>query len=478
MAHYGTRVADYIEKHTNAIASDIRDAIDSATWIPDSMRPPRAQEHHFFARAPPPPQGAVARATAWISKNRTAVAVVIAFAGTTAYLIYRRKKAHSRKRRAKRFANGTKKEIVVLSCSSFHEPLTRSLALNLERRGYVVFVTVSSTEEDSLVHAESKPDIRPLWIDLTSTVPNPNVDIHPNLEPIRELIAPLSRSPSPGAGRVYAPIQPSKGFNLAGIVILPGSSGYPSGPLATLPPSDVVDTINTRVLAPILTVQQFLPLLANNSREAKSPAAIILAYPSISRSLTPPNAIAEIVASSALSSLVSSLRREVHMSGTNLTLTELKMGNFDLGSTPSQPVEEGQGQSSALTHWHSSQRAAAQRSRLGQSSLIKGSSAREFHNAVFDALTPPPTFKAFGIYQWRGRSRRSTVYVGSGARLYDIVGRVMPAGLVGWMMGYKRNPQFTGFGNKLGSTPSAKPPAPNVWGGGSANDESGIWEKV
>src|SRR5271163_3702136 len=248
MAHYGSRLAEYIEKLTNAIASDIRDALDSATWLPDSMRPPRLQTHHIFIRPPPPPQSIIDKTTAWISKHRTAIAVIIAFAGTTAFLIHRRKKAHSRKRRAKKFATGAKREIVVLACSSFHDPLTRSLALDLERRGYIVYITVSSTEEDSLVHAEAKPDIRPLWIDLTSTVPNPLVDIHPNLEAIRDLIAPPSRPPSPDSGRrVYPAPPPSKGLNLAGVIVLPGSSGYPTGPLVTTPPSDIVDTVNARL---------------------------------------------------------------------------------------------------------------------------------------------------------------------------------------------------------------------------------------
>ena len=138
---------------------------------------------------------------AFISRNRTAVAVILAFAGTTAYLVHRRKRAHARKRRAKKLPNGAKKEIVVLACSTFHDPLTRSLAVDLERRGYIVYVTVSSTEEDSLVQQEARADLRPLWIDLTTTVPNPIYDTHPDFEPIRELLSKTSRSVSPSSPR-------------------------------------------------------------------------------------------------------------------------------------------------------------------------------------------------------------------------------------------------------------------------------------
>ncbi|KAJ9615669.1 hypothetical protein H2200_001745 [Cladophialophora chaetospira] len=507
LAHYGSRIADYVDKHANSIASDIRDAIDKATWIPDSLRPPRSSggsgSGHFFARPPPPPQGILEKTTAWVSRNRTTIAILVAFTGTTIYLVHRRKKAHSRKRRAKKLPNGAKKEIVVLACSTFHDALTRSLALDLERRGYIVYVTVSSTEEDSLVQQEAKQDLRPLWIDLTSTVPNPAVDVHPNLEPIRDYLV------KGGGGS-------SGKMTLAGLIVFPGSSGYSEGPLALLPPSDIVDTINTRLVSPLLTVQQFLPLLANHSTDPKAPSSIVIAYPSIPNSLSPPKQIPECLVTSSLSALASSLRREISAANANITVSELKLGNFDMGSvstspwarsTPTQSTVHS-GSSSALTyssqaqsHWHSSQRAAHQRKSLGQkNSFIRGSSAREFHNAVFDALAPPQTFRPFGSsrFEFTSTRRANVVFVGSGARIYDLVGKVFPGGLVGLMVGW----------NRRKTTPAPPPPEelyesvyqddPRRMGGNSTDTfdtsaghsagtsgwsipslgDSGIWEKV
>lgn len=500
-------MADYIEKHTNSIASDIRDAIDSASWIPDSLRPPRPSNGgvgNFFARPPPPPQGFVEQTTAWISRNRTAIAIVVAFTGTSIFLIHRRKKAHARKRRAKKLPNGAKKEIVVLACSTFHDALTRSLALDLERRGYVVYVTVSSTDEDSLIQQEAKADLRPLWIDLTSTVPNPAVDVHPNLEPIRDLLTKSSRPSSPSSSRSF---QGSSMGNmiLAGVVVFPGCSGYSEGPLALLPPSDIVDTLNTRLVSPVLTIQQFLPLLANHSTDPKSPASIVIAYPSIPQSLNSPRQIPECLVTSSLSTLASSLRSEIHAANANITVSELKMGNFDMGSvtgtrtTAAQSTGRLDPSNSALTHatthWHSSQRAAIQRRTLGQRSFIRGSSAREFHNAVFDALAPAQTFKAFGRFEWQSMTRSNVVFVGSGARLYDIIGRFLPRGLVASMMGHRSPyhqmdeehkigtgaariyPAQTGVGSGSGHvTPVRSSSAP--WGANSAGSESGVWEKI
>ena len=47
------------------------------------------------------------------------------------------------------------------------------------------------------------------------------------------------------------------------------------------------------------------------------------------------------------------------------------------------------------------------------------------HNSIFDAIT-------------RGKGKNGTIFVGRGARTYDLAGRWIPDGLVGWMLGGKR----------------------------------------
>ena len=46
-------------------------------------------------------------------------------------------------------------------------PLTKSLALDMERKGFIVYVVCSATEDQTLVQSLSRPDIRPLSIDTT-----------------------------------------------------------------------------------------------------------------------------------------------------------------------------------------------------------------------------------------------------------------------------------------------------------------------
>ena len=80
--------------------------------------------------------------------------------------MYRQRKAYSRKRRARRAPNGARKEVVVLAGAP-HEPISRSLSLDLERRGFIVYVIVNTPEEDHLVRSESRADIRPLHLNIT-----------------------------------------------------------------------------------------------------------------------------------------------------------------------------------------------------------------------------------------------------------------------------------------------------------------------
>lgn len=74
---------------------------------------------------------------------------------------------------------------------------------------------------------------------------------------------------------------------------------------------------------------------------------------------------------------------------------------------------------------------------------------RELNNAVFDAMTS---------------GRGGTVRVGMGSRTYGFVGRWVPRGLVGWMMGVRKVGENKGefgrgglFGDSLGASRSTSP---------------------
>jgi hypothetical protein len=46
--------------------------------------------------------------------------------------------------------------------------MTRSIAVDLERRGFIVYVFVQSVEEEHIIQTENRSDVRALYLDLTT----------------------------------------------------------------------------------------------------------------------------------------------------------------------------------------------------------------------------------------------------------------------------------------------------------------------
>ena len=100
--------------------------------------------------------------------------IVIAAGGLTYHIIKR--KSNRKKRRAKRAPNGARVEVVVVAGSP-SEPITRSISLDLERRGFIVYIVCNTIEEEVLVQNESRPDIKPLMIDIVDVRPSPSLHL-------------------------------------------------------------------------------------------------------------------------------------------------------------------------------------------------------------------------------------------------------------------------------------------------------------
>lgn len=516
-ARYGNAVADFIDRQVDTLATEVKQWTDKINTPFSSSRAPSP-----IYQAPPPPKSFVQKTADWVSEHRVLVAVTVAFTGTTLLLIHNKRKNERRKRRAKRTVTGAKKEVVVLA-STIHDPLARSLAFDLERRGYIIYITVSSQAEYDLVArgSDARPDIRPLWMDLTSSVPNPEKDIHPALTPIHDLIAKPQVARSNGI--------PSQQYmcSLAGLILMPATD-YIKAPLLSVPAHDLIDIVNTRLLSPMLLTQQFLPLLSNLTH----PTSIIVAYPSIPDSLTPPLQVTASAATSALSSFTQSLRSEIQLlqppHSQPIQVTELKLGNIDLGTTPSfskaqnardlealsrsassSPPPRGSPNAApqqALTwHWHSTQRAQALRRTFGQTTTsVRGSPVRTFHNAVFDTLYAGRSLKPASTHTWPqwllGLAFRITddgpggvVYAGRGARLYDYLSRnVHPRSLVDIIVRWRYKRDGYGYQNEhtadieRGGNNTHHQNKDHVMGPasgspgleGSYGSESAVWEKV
>lgn len=160
---YSGDVADYIDKNVEKASGLLRETLSKTPWIPESMRP----------KPPPPeppviylPTSAYEKVQDWVSRHKILTGVIVLATGTVLYRTYRSTRFARKTRKAKRARSGGRLEVVVVAGSP-SLPLTRSLALDLERKGFVVFVVCNSIEDEMMTQNMARPDIRPLTIDIT-----------------------------------------------------------------------------------------------------------------------------------------------------------------------------------------------------------------------------------------------------------------------------------------------------------------------
>lgn len=86
---------------------------------------------------------------------------------TGGVLVWHQRIQKSKRRRARRTANGTRLEVIVVT-GEVGSLLLRSLVADMEKRGFIVYVVVKSIEEEDAVReeAEGKADVRPFLVDV------------------------------------------------------------------------------------------------------------------------------------------------------------------------------------------------------------------------------------------------------------------------------------------------------------------------
>ncbi|ODA76158.1 hypothetical protein RJ55_08441 [Drechmeria coniospora] len=412
---YSGDVADFIDHGVDRAAEVVRDTLASSKWVPDSIRPSVPARSPVAVVA----SSRVEQLQDWLSRHRLLVGVVVVVCGTVAYKGYRQSRWLKKTRRAKRAKNGGRTEVVVIAGSPTL-PLTKSLSLDMERRGFVVYVVCNAAEDERLVHAYSRPDIRPLAIDVT----NP-----PGAGAAIESFAGfLQSSQSPGPH-----MKPNR-LTLASVLLIP-SLHYQTSPIATIPPSSFADLFNTHLLQPILTIQAFLPLLTsrlNPPGERWIPPKVLVFTPSIISSINPPFHAPEATVCSALAAFTEVLTAELRP--LDIPVTHMQLGTFDFaGFVPARAALSASGCPRDPLVWPDGARHAYGRNFLAQTSSaisggrirgLKGSSLRRLHNTVFDVID--------------GSVATDSVRIGLGASVYGVVGRWAPRGLVSWMMGIRR----------------------------------------
>lgn len=102
----------------------------------------------------------------WIARHKILSGVIVVAVGYATYKTIRHTQLLRKPRRAKRARNGGRLEVVVIAGSPTL-PLTKSLSLDMERRGFIVYVVCNTIEDELTVQGLSRPDIKPLSIDIT-----------------------------------------------------------------------------------------------------------------------------------------------------------------------------------------------------------------------------------------------------------------------------------------------------------------------
>ncbi|RGP60660.1 duf1776 family [Fusarium longipes] len=417
---YSDIASEFIDKNVDRAAVVVRDTLSTSEWIPESVRPsPPVREVVTVVSL-----SRFERLQTWIAEHKILTGAIILTCGTVVYKGYYEGRSMRKTRRARRARNGGRTDVVVIAGSPTL-PLTRSLSLDMERRGFIVFIVCNAAEDESMVQAMKRADIRPLSIDTTDP---------PHAGSAIEHFAHFLQSPqAPGPG-----MKPNQ-LTLKSVILIP-SLHYQTSPIATIPPSSFADLFNTHLLQPILTIQAFLPLLTsrlNPIGEKWIPPKVLVFTPSIISSINPPFHAPEATVCSALSAFTEVLTAELRP--LDIPVTHMQLGTFDFSSFvptrggPNQGLVMPAGNPESPLVWPEGARHVYARNFVAQTSSaisggrirgLKGSSLRRLHNSVFDVID--------------GDITADTVRVGLGASVYGFVGRWAPRGLVSWMMGIRR----------------------------------------
>lgn len=324
-------------------------------------------------------------------------------------MIWRQNRSHNRKRRARRASNGARREVIVIAGPP-NSPITRSLSLDLERRGFIVYIVCSSMDEEQQVLSDSRADVRPLHLDVADTMGTQEAIERFNNLLTRPHVAFQGASPH--------------NLNLRGVVLVPDLI-FPSGPIETIDPELWSDALNAKVLNTIAVTQALLPTIC----QFKS--RVLMLTPSIVASLRPPFHSVETTVVSALEGFLATLRGELGTLG--IDTIQFHLGTFDYSNVGPKHLLQAKATPSPLAwptgtrelfadNFHNHTRIGQRRGLFSQNS--HGTSLRELHNAVFDAVTQKRPRQV-----WR---------VGRGSVAYGLVGDWVPSSIVGYMMGLRR----------------------------------------
>jgi hypothetical protein len=360
-------LASNIEKQFDSVAGTVRNGIS------------KIQSPHFVPPPPPPPPTSLQLVQRWISKNRAISAAIVAFivTGSVSAVVYSQTRNTKRKRRARKSRSGARTDVVVVA-GAVANPLTSAVYLDLERRGFVVYVISHGSDDERYIRSQSRADLIPLPFDIRDPFAAQEQTLR-----FQELLA-RDHFAYDGAD--------AHRLHLAGLILVPDTQ-HAAARIEDITLEEWSDALHAKLLPTINTTTQLLPSITlHNSK-------ILLLTPSVTPALRLPSHSIQTVLSSALTSFLSSLSAELAPS--TASISHFKLGDIDIPSVTARQRREG----------------------IASPSRFKPTPIRQLHNAVFDALVAP---------------RPSRVYhIGRGSLTYDVIGKWVPPAWIAWMMGAK-----------------------------------------
>jgi NAD(P)-dependent dehydrogenase (short-subunit alcohol dehydrogenase family) len=356
-----------VERHFDHVAGQLRDSFFTKPLAPPSRRLP-----------PPTTWQIVER---WVLRHKAITAAAVAFfvTGSVSALVYVKNRDSKRKRRARKSPSGARTDVVLVA-GAVANPLTCALYLDLERRGFLVYVVTNTAEDAHYVRAQSRVDLNALHIDLVE--PYTAQEQHMRFRNM------LSRDHWAFVGA------PAHQLNLKGLVLVPDTQSTPMG-LEDISAEDWSDALNAKVLNTIATAQLFLPTIVEHK------AKLLLLTPSVAPALKLPLHSLESTVYGALQAFISSLAVELKHDG--VSISHLKLGDIDIPAVTAKQRRDGV-----------------------PPPRLKPTPLRQLHDAVFDQLMST-------------RPRR-ILHIGRGSVAYDLIGSIMPPAFLAWMMGVRKQP--------------------------------------
>lgn len=308
------------------------------------------------------------------------------------------------KRRVPKLPNGARRD-VILMVGSPTEPLTRLIALDFEKRGFIVYLTILDDKDFKYVEANPiTDDIN--YLNLSDTT----CSFESQIFRFKQLLD-IPVVPFPGS-------EPHS-LRLVGTVFAP-SLYFPLGPIENIHLA-LWNRVNDRFM---IYLKLLSSGLINLVRTTKS--KIIIINTNIISSLNMPYHAPETLFQNSIKHLFTSLTREINHH--NLSITQVRLGNLHISNNGNTRGKISSIINSEIRSWDDEMKSLyatdftkSQYKANPIRSTGKGTNLRELYHLLFDLL-------------YSDSKNPSVVYCGTGARLYDWISRICPEFIIEWFL--------------------------------------------